>query len=238
MLILLSCNHISTPFAFLLATFLLTHPLRGATNTSDETFNQLVDFYSHTPCGVQRWKKIIVYPVLAFLLTHPSRGATTKSLLCLYLSAFLLTHPSRGATENGTICLEYYRFLLTHPSRGATRPIRNQPLHWSFLLTHPSRGATAVFAPPVLLCGISTHTPLTGCNNEVQSVMLRHKDFYSHTPCGVQLKPLEVLMIQMYFYSHTPCGVQRAVDSYIFRNVLISTHTPLAGCNLEGSAGT
>ncbi len=32
MLILLSCNHISTPFAFLLATFLLTHPLRGATN--------------------------------------------------------------------------------------------------------------------------------------------------------------------------------------------------------------
>ena len=172
MLILLSCNHISTPFAFLLATFLLTHPLRGATNTSDETFNQLVDFYSHTPCGVQRWKKIIVYPVLAFLLTHPSRGAT------------------------------------------------------------------AVFAPPVLLCGISTHTPLTGCNNEVQSVMLRHKDFYSHTPCGVQLKPLEVLMIQMYFYSHTPCGVQRAVDSYIFRNVLISTHTPLAGCNLEGSAGT
>ena len=144
MLILLSCNHISTPFAFLLATFLLTHPLRGATNTSDETFNQLVDFYSHTPCGVQRWKKIIVYPVLAFLLTHPSRGAT----------------PLTTAGDNPGL------FLLTHPSRGATHGQKLKKLETG-ISTHTPLTGCNYEKPfmPLLIC-ISTHTPLTGCNGK------------------------------------------------------------------------
>ena len=126
------------------------------------------NFYSHTPHGVQRKMAQSALNTTDFY-SHTPHGVQRWKKIIVY---------------------PVLAFLLTHPSRGATRPIRNQPLHWSFLLTHPSRGATAVFAPPVLLCGISTHTPLTGCNNEVQSVMLRHKDFYSHTPCGVQRMPI------------------------------------------------
>ena len=56
--------------------FLLTHPMRGATNAI----------------------KVKVVARNTFLLTHPMRGATDFFSSAAGMTAFLLTHPMRGAT--------------------------------------------------------------------------------------------------------------------------------------------
>ncbi len=78
-----------------------------------------------------------------------------------------------------------------------------------FLLTHPLRGATDYRHRLIICSYISTHTPLAGCNRLAIRLAIFNKDFYSHTPCGVQ---------QLH------CQMTKNTD-------FISTHTPLAGCN-------
>ncbi len=56
---------------------------------------------------------------------------------------------------------------------------------------------------------ISTHTPLTGCNQDKQ----------------------RFVRLSEHFYSHTPHGVQRTWDCLLVFSYQISTHTPLTGCN-------
>ena len=46
---------------------------------------------------------------------------------------------------------------------------------------------------------ISTHTPLTGCNKMQKYVYCAQKDFYSHTPHGVQLNLLYNINIFLSF---------------------------------------
>ncbi len=100
---------------------------------------------------------------------------------------------------------------------------------------------------------ISTHTPLTGCNGYWNKIRVDFPDFYSHTPHGVQQCKTERGLIDENFYSHTPHGVQQNAEicllctkgfllthpsrgatksiiqyKYFF---VISTHTPLTGCN-------
>ena len=57
---------------------------------------------------------------------------------------------------------------------------------------------------------ISTHTPLTGCNEKIFIKFSKTGNFYSHTPHGVQ---------------HHGTNPQ-------VMTVTISTHTPLTGCNI------
>ncbi len=93
--------------------------------------------------------------------------------------------------------------------RGATQTQYIISQNCQFLLTHPLRGAT----------GAATGTGAAGT------------DFYSHTPCGVQLITCLNSKSKKDFYSHTPCGVQRSYNIPVVSTVAISTHTPLAGCN-------
>ena len=188
--------------------FLLTHPLRGATLSSVVTINidgisthtplagcnirglntylMRIDFYSHTPCGVQLAKNIRKCFVIIFLLTHPLRGATNAENIQSILITFLLTHPLRGATKNGIGACAFFPFLLTHPLRGATKIYPGISNGYQFLLTHPLRGATDMKQKIEHYSYISTHTPLAGCNNNVDGRMYCSNYFYSHTPCGVQ----------------------------------------------------
>ena len=102
-----------------------------------------------------------------------------------------------------------------------------------FLLTHPLRGATCSYTDGYTVNFISTHTPLAGCNKNLELnkynnfisthtplagcnilwhqnlVVLTH--FYSHTPCGVQLICIHYNYTPYDFYSHTPCGVQLSI---------------------------
>ncbi len=101
-----------------------------------------------------------------------------------------------------------------------------------FLLTHPLRGATIYLWSSVCRIGISTHTPLAGCNQINIHDYLGDYHFYSHTPCGVQQEIAKgTEMVIQFLLTHplrgaTNCRLHR--DCYMD----ISTHTPLAGCNL------
>ena len=142
MLILLSCNHISTPFAFLLATFLLTHPLRGATNgylgisswafISTHTplagcnrcqglgFILEKNFYSHTPCGVQHVPVMLIIMILNFY-SHTPCGVQRCSFSNKYHIEYFYSHTPCGVQHNVKNYIHIIRkFLLTHPLRGAT----------------------------------------------------------------------------------------------------------------------
>ncbi len=78
----------------------------------------------------------------------------------------------------------------------------------SFLLTHPSRGATIIKLLPRLICIISTHTPLTGCN--VSAIIKEGSiGISTHTPLtGCNIENIEIGNLDTNFYSHTPHGVQ------------------------------
>ena len=52
------------------------------------------------------------------------------------------------------------------------------------------------------------------------------KNFYSHTPCGVQHVPVMLIIMILNFYSHTPCGVQRCSFSNKYHIEYFYSHTP------------
>ncbi len=115
-----------------------------------------------------------------------------------------MTLPVMGVTGNA--------FQLTHPSRGATTSCEQGCNGCvGFQLTHPSRGATACRGTRVYeIC-----------------------DFNSHTPRGVRLSPFCTKDAFSNFNSHTPRGVRRHARQQVFVIFLISTHTPLAGCDFK-----
>ena len=153
---------------------------------------------------------IPVFFSLLFLLTHPLRGATNEKRKEIKKEKFLLTHPLRGATIDLWDVLKKEHISTHTPLAGCNgnaahdnnmkmhfyshTPCGVQPL-WHqtacqcrrFLLTHPLRGAT--YNPELRrkIKNISTHTPLAGCNITSVEQITESSDFYSHTPCGVQL---------------------------------------------------
>ncbi len=146
-------------------SFLLTHPLRGATQKQHLLFMQYINFYSHTPCGVQLnfWKPDS--RKFQFLLTHPLRGATYELYQYCRRVLNFYSHTPCGVQLHVLLILTH---LLT------------------FLLTHPLRGATQRHRQKRKSLSISTHTPLAGCNGISWILKKIMQYFYSHTPCGVQ----------------------------------------------------
>ncbi len=81
---------------------------------------------------------------------------------------------------------------------------------------------------------ISTHTPLAGCDGGRSCHRILRRHFNSHTPRGVRRRRfVRCRGISLNFNSHTPRGVRP--DSRACRSacVVISTHTPLAGCDCD-----
>ena len=166
MLILLGCNHISTPFAFLLATFLLTHPLRGATAYRNMIKPAIHNFYSHTPCGVQQSTKEEIVETHDFY-SHTPCGVQP------------------GKSNFNTNALHFY----SHTPCGVQQmPHTGHINAYIHFYSHTPCGVQQLCQLSVkLIKSISTHTPLAGCNyGGVVTRCGRVHYFYSHTPCGVQ----------------------------------------------------
>lgn len=56
-----------------------------------------------------------------------------------------------------------------------------------------------------------------------------YKTFYSHAPRGARRDSGFTQEEVANFYSHAPRGVRRSAKGNIKREIIISTHTPLAG---------
>ena len=195
-------------------------------------FTLYENFYSHTPCGVQLQDVCEELYRQGFLLTHPSRGATILDSGVGRLNINFYSHTPHGVQRNRLRELDAISsFLLTHPSRGATIVLENNFNHFS----------------------ISTHTPLTGCNEKIFIKFSKTGNFYSHTPHGVQLyvtgwksKRLGFLLTHPsrgatsrkrflpscneFLLTHPSRGATH-LKILFFIFLFISTHTPLTGCN-------
>ena len=168
--------------------FLLTHPLRGATRPAAIKWHKSPDFYSHTPCGVQ----------------HVLHGKNKRD-------QDFYSHTPCGVQQLRYCCRQWsIRFLLTHPLRGATKTA-GKSMSEALISTHtPLAGCNVIFVFFVVYFVISTHTPLAGCN--ITAIDLQHyqNDFYSHTPCGVQLKPdMPIIPPSTFLLTHPLRGATR-----------------------------
>ncbi len=164
--------------------FLLTHPLRGATKSTDDIKKKYQNFYSHTPCGVQHCDSEDNYIATDFYSHTPCGVQRRQMYRGNGYVQFLLTHPLRGATHQTELVDK--PFLLTHPLRGATDDIMQELQHQNISTHTPLAGCNTFIADDIELLLISTHTPLAGCNPSRQLTKKDINDFYSHTPCGVQ----------------------------------------------------
>ena len=80
---------------------------------------------------------------------------------------------------------------------------------------------------------ISTHAPLARCNKVSCAFKNSNLDFYSRTSCEVQLSKTYLKLKFSNFYSRTSCEVQLVHCHHIRLPHSISTHAPLARCNLN-----
>ena len=168
--------------------FLLTHPVRGATEVKHKL--HLEDSIStHAPRA--RCDSISLFMLnTRRISTHAPRARCDdiKRAAKAFRIKFLLTHPVRGATGKAVLMLMKQRqFLLTHPVRGATKLLKQWDLQtnisthaprarcdtnnitaqWqtiAFLLTHPVRGATSDLLHLKITLRISTHAPRARCD--------------------------------------------------------------------------
>ena len=126
----------------------------------------------------------------------------------------------------------YIKFLLTHPSRGATNHIQQKKFLFLFLLTHPSRGATisnylANYKQKFLL----TH-PSRGATEMNRYYSGSSGFLLTHPSRGATEKGIKKFCMQL-ISTHTPltgCNKRYNLNNYGSK---ISTHTPLTGCNCK-----
>ncbi len=177
---------------------------------------RLQHFNSHTPCGV-RLDPTLFKPVQRYFNSHTPCGVRHKS-------------PQTAAN---------FFTISTHTPLAGCDPL-----------------ILSAFScdPP-----ISTHTPLAGCDASAKTGACSTTNFNSHTPCGVRrgfplylctdrafqlTHPLRGATCSapyrsfhsFYFNSHTPCGVRPAYNLLPLIGDVISTHTPLAGCDGHSAA--
>ena len=167
-------------------------------------------FNPRTPHGVRPRQKPEQDVKGVFQPTHPSRGATCWRWSTPPGGGFQPTHPSRGATGVGSLWSVRPGISTHAPLTGCdcwskSRPwrrwyfnprtphgvrqslLQNFGIVHSFQPTHPSRGATAFDNTNFRAFCISTHAPLTGCDQETGRVSTWGEHFNPRTPHGVRL---------------------------------------------------
>ena len=162
--------------------FLLTRPLRGATQTMPPQ-NRYSFISTHTPLA-GRDRFVCNFSYLFKISTHtPLAGRDTPYPLS-FISRIISTHtPLAGRDWN--ICGMAGKFYISTHTPLAGRDLQQMsflsPAH-AFLLTRPLRGATYNIAFSVLrLLLISTHTPLAGRDWKLYHTFLVHH-ISTHTP--------------------------------------------------------
>ena len=148
-------------------------------------------------------------------------------------------------------------FLLTHLLRGATCLDVSQGATWSFLLTHLLRGATAKKLDidpvpyvsthaPLTRCDqgiygdftempVSTHAPLTRCDQESMQTRYFRRCFYSRTSYEVRHQEGHHRKSnESFLLTHLLRGATLFSLFFTFRN-RVSTHAPLTRCDWKFS---
>ena len=229
--------------------FLLTRPMRGATDAVTTQHLKEADFYSHAPCGARL--RIVRNPTTPaeFLLTRLLRGATQTERM-KRPSWMISTHTplARRDERNVKRNFERFQFLLTRLLRGATAFQPAGTMSWTFLLTRLLRGATYTLTSSAEDHAISTHTPLARRDRKDDDdaqegdisthTPLARRDlslmctsplcsnFYSHAPCGARLSfPLHT-SCPSDFYSHAPCGARHSNGMNMLEIANFYSHAP------------
>ena len=191
--------------------FQSTHPVRGATVVSASADDTDVHFNPRTPCGVRRTAQAKAILDFAFQSTHPVRGATCRaSGQCDTAANFNPRTPcgvrlhKRGADRH-KLCISIHA-----PRAGCDRPsVSNLLPKQEFQSTHPVRGAT-IFLPhhaPALDRFQSTH-PVRGATRVHDDGGTVGRYFNPRTPCGVRPPPAGRRRPFSDFNPRTPCGVR------------------------------
>ena len=107
-----------------------------------------------------------------------------------------------------------------------------------FLLTRPLRGATRLLAKNPSQFWISTHTPLAGRDQQHLSQCHKRFHFYSHAPCGARPHVQGVLGACLSFLLTRPLRGATDGRRRICERAAISTHTPLAGRDINSQGET
>ena len=166
-----------------------THtPLAGCNGRIYQTANGLLNFYSHTPCGVQPFNKMENI-ITERISTHTPLAGCNNLPIC-----------------PGIHCVYFY----SHTPCGVQR--KNNKLWKIFknFYSHTPCGVQLSYIRKKLLKNISTHTPLAGCNNTNNQIRKTYK-ISTHTPlAGCNEVKGNFFQLIHHFYSHTPCGVQHS----------------------------
>ena len=224
-------RHLFGGFLANLIQFQPTHPSRGATkNRLTGEFKVLIsthapltgcdsdykagntirsNFNPRTPHGVRLRRKRRQRQKGRFQPTHPSRGATRKHCKKRTLPPFQPTHPSRGATTMSALSANPRLFQPTHPSRGATGPSFTAKIRFS----------------------ISTHAPLTGCDQAQGQGPGSRCHFNPRTPHGVRPGTVTLQVGFRLFQPTHPSRGATTSPSDPLPDSDISTHAPLTGCD-------
>ena len=124
-------------------------------------------------------------------------------------------------------------FLLTRPSRGVTCNSLRYSTLFEFLLTRPSRGVTWWLKNTGEVIPISTHTPLAGRDVYLRVRVAVTKQFLLTRPSRGVTKIFKIFIDAYVFLLTRP---SRGVTKYGYQPTvdrMISTHTPLAGRDLQ-----
>ena len=189
--------------------FQSTHPLRGATEYTDETPPDrsisihaplagcdgrlsakdvvCVNFNPRTPCGVRlRWANLLKVR-WKFQSTHPLRGATINITRIQSINRISIHAPLAGCDR----IKQQKDYLTQHFNPrtpcGVRRTQRTKLINGKiFQSTHPLRGATTIFIQANNTIAISIHAPLAGCDILNHAHQQEENDFNPRTPCGVR----------------------------------------------------
>ena len=235
-----------------LLIFLLTRPSRGATS-SIVSIRSPINFYSHAPRGARHLRKAfgVVDDPISTHTPLAGRDVVFDNLIADVGDFY--SHAPRGARQNiRTVSTGSLSFLLTRPSRGATGVVVDAYSIFIISTHTPLAGRDFYFFVPNRIVWISTHTPLAGRDRETvlggrhgftflltrpsrgatkrrAAVWYPDHNFYSHAPRGARLPQIINGAIQIIISTHTPLAGRDGATDHGTGNSYISTHTPLAG---------
>ncbi len=190
------------------------------------------DFNSHTPCGVRHEDSQLDRRHGIFQLTHPLRGATILPIVRPFSSIYFNSHTPCGVRhERNGVSARRWNFN-SHTPCGVRQQDGVVCLMNDRISTHtPLAGCDHNLYTHVYYEYISTHTPLAGCDPRIRRCKGSDKHFNSHTPRGVRQQDGVVCLMNDRISTHTPlAGCDHNLYTHVYYEY-ISTHTPLAGCD-------
>ena len=216
--------------------FQLTHLLRGATLASLQP-HAMQTISTHAPlarCDDNR----AVLPSKARISTHAplARCDHAAEVFHLWESDF----NSRTSCEVRRVCRKHYPQLRisTHAPLARCDAIALAIFAPSIISTHaPLARCDSASKKSCGVAHISTHAPLARCDTVLSQLIPLSIDFNSRTSCEVRLHAARGCAATRHFNSRTSCEVRRAGSRGQWRRTAISTHAPLARCDIFPTLG-